>query len=784
MEVFLYVELKDEFITNIMKYILKLSIIYIALCAFFASCNKTEYYQLQVISNGGGSVFCENGCISEHAAGTRILVEAQPDEEYRFIGWYINETDTCVSEELVYTFEIVDDTYLEAKFEEDVYEVYIYATDGGHFLCEDVVFDCFVNSVPNGSIMSLTAIPDEEFVFMGWYQLEKHNENMETKNSRISSKNLVSKDSVYVFTVQRDIDLIAGFSRAAVISLQETPGGRISFKESSEMSLEVPFGDTLTIVATPNEYCEFLGWYSNGLLISYDIDCTFAAEGNMDITAIFRRLPNVVDLGLSVSWADINIGAYSSNDFGTYYSYNEGCYAAESSWDGDWRLPNAAELHELQHKCSWEKTEMEGVNGYRVVGPNGNELFLPAAGYSHYGYSWVNQSCLYWSSTACGFYSDHAYHLYAEEDLVGVYRYVSNAYMPLRPVCGQAKAKTVMVEVGSEGTVDIKVNDEARIYGYIGEEVTLSAIPAEGYAFAGWRRRDSNMFESTEPDYTFTLEDDVELYAEFCEFVTLSVRSAGNGEVSIDNSLESILNLAPGTTVTVVAEPQMGYEFLGWYLNDKIVSSDLHYTFDLTEDVDLVGRFVEEGLLVDLGLPSGLKWAVCNVGASSPEETGGYYAWGETKEKSEYTWYTYSFAMKDSGYWRMLKYSGSSKVGPAGGWPGDDRTELEPEDDPAAVLMGESWRTPKYAEMQELKSECEWEKSTFNGVIGYTIIGPNGNSIFLPAVGYRSENSIFEFAEECYYWTSSVNGMGVNRAYSNIGRLDRYYGLPVRAVYK
>lgn len=734
--------------------------------------------------SGGGSVYYDNDGVPQFAEGTTITVEANPDEGCRFVGWYMFETESCVSEERTYTFEIFEDTYLEARFEEDASEVYVYATEGGYFLCEDTSFDTFATYVPNGSTLTVVAIPEEEFVFTGWYMLEKQHEHTGTKNYELSSKKLVSKDSVYTFTVQGYTELLAEFGRSAVISLQDSPGGRISFKESSEMSMEVAFGDTLTIVATPKEHCEFLGWYSYGFLMSCEAVYSFAAEGNMEITAVFRRLPNVVDLGLSVSWSDINLGAYSQEEFGNYYYYDEALNAAQLSWGGEWRLPNAAELYELQYKCSWERIEIEGVNGFRVVGPNGNELFLPAAGYNHYGYSWVNESCLYWSSTSCGIYDNHAYHLYAVEDLVGVYRYVSNAYMSLRPVCGQAKAKTVMVEISSEGSVEIKVNDDVRNYGYVGEEVSLSATPAEGYAFVGWHKPGSYIYESTEPNYTFTLYDDVELYAEFSELITLSVRSAGNGEVLIDNSLESILNLAPGTTVTVVAEPQMGYEFLGWYLNDKIVSSDLHYTFDLTEDVDLVGRFVEEGLLVDLGLPSGLKWAVCNVGASSPEETGGYYAWGETKEKSGYTWYTYSFAMKDSGYWRMLKYSGSSIVGPAGGWPGDDRTELESEDDPAAVHMGESWRTPQYAEMQELKSKCAWEKSTLNGVVGYTVIGPNGNSIFLPAAGYREESSVFDFEKECYYWTSSVNGMGVNRAYSNIGRLDRYYGLPVRAVYK
>ena len=134
---------------------------------------------------------------------------------------------------------------------------------------------------------------------------------------------------------------------------------------------------------------------------------------------------------------------------------------------------------------------------------------------------------------------------------------------------------------------------------------------------------------------------------------------------------------------------------------------------------------------VDLGLPSGLKWATCNVGAKSPEEFGHYFAWGETETKNEYTKEnssTYDISMSD--------ISGNAQY------------------DAATANWGGNWRIPTYDEFEELINNCQWVWLTKNGVKGYNIEGPNGNSIFLPAAGYRSGTS-FNDVKEGYYWTST-----------------------------
>ena len=131
------------------------------------------------------------------------------------------------------------------------------------------------------------------------------------------------------------------------------------------------------------------------------------------------------------------------------------------------------------------------------------------------------------------------------------------------------------------------------------------------------------------------------------------------------------------------------------------------------------------GEAIDLGLPSGIKWASYNVGATVPEEYGGYYAWGETEEKSNYEWSTYKYC--NGSYTSLTKYCTSSSYGTV-----DNKTILEPEDDVAHVKWGGSWRMSTLDEIKELDNNGTWTWSTLNGVNGYRVTGPNGNSIIPP----------------------------------------------------
>ncbi len=144
---------------------------------------------------------------------------------------------------------------------------------------------------------------------------------------------------------------------------------------------------------------------------------------------------------------------------------------------------------------------------------------------------------------------------------------------------------------------------------------------------------------------------------------------------------------------------------------------------------------------VDLGLPSGLKWATCNVGATTPEEYGDYFAWGEVEPKTTYNLDTYKY------------YDGSNFTK----YTGSDKTVLDPEDDAAYVNWGGAWRMPTKAEQDELRRKCKWVWTTQNGVKGYKVEGPNGNSIFLPAAGYMYEGSLYDAGSLGVYWSSSLD---------------------------
>ena len=206
-------------------------------------------------------------------------------------------------------------------------------------------------------------------------------------------------------------------------------------------------------------------------------------------------------------------------------------------------------------------------------------------------------------------------------------------------------------------------------------------------------------------------------------------------------------------TIGAMAQSQYFYEWKnGKYVQRSLAEVD-SITFSLPEVPE------NEYQYVDLGLPSGTLWADRNVGADSPEAYGDYFAWGETRSKDYYYLSTYKWCKGDYG--TMTKYCTNGSAGTV-----DNKTVLDLEDDAAYVNMGAEWRMPTYDELNELKSNCTWNWTTQNGVNGHRVTGPNGNSIFLPATGYRSESNLYNVGSYGYYWSSSLCGDWPSLAWS------------------
>lgn len=177
---------------------------------------------------------------------------------------------------------------------------------------------------------------------------------------------------------------------------------------------------------------------------------------------------------------------------------------------------------------------------------------------------------------------------------------------------------------------------------------------------------------------------------------------------------------------------------------------------------------------VDLGLPSGIKWAACNIGANNEYESGNFYSWGELNTKRLYS--------QENGLTMGVNL---------------DDISGKPQYDVATKLWGNSWRIPTIEVFRELIKYCTYRRETKNGRIGYLFTGKNGNTIFLPASNiapmYEYQLKEHKAPSKCYYWSSTPS----DRTYNNLayylfddgeklGILDSYKssGLTIRPVSK
>ena len=273
--------------------------------------------------------------------------------------------------------------------------------------------------------------------------------------------------------------------------------------------------------------------------------------------------------------------------------------------------------------------------------------------------------------------------------------------------------------------------------------------------------------------------------------VNLNDIQTANGDVNLNLVLSCV-----GTLKSETLSLSISYEGTGSITQNGVTKSG-----EIEDGVVNDVKFTKQGnsggggnsgnhAYVDLGLPSGTLWATCNVGANSPTDYGDYFAWGETTPQADnaYSWTSYKYA---NGNWdKLTKYCNYSSYGDNGFT--DTLTVLLPEDDAATANWGTGWRMPTKAELQELIDNCTVTWTTQNGVNGCLFTASNGNSLFLPAAGYRHDGELISAGSDGGYWSSSPRADDPDGAwylyflsgdyYMCSGYNRRLYGFTVRPV--
>ena len=505
-----------------------------------------------------------------------------------------------------------------------------------------------------------------------------------------------------------------------------------------------------------------------------------------------QPVPDYVDLGLpsGTLWATRNVGASKPEDYGDYFAWGEtvpketyswATYkwcegdkwsitkydpmsywkydeielapeddAATVNWGPSWRMPTSGQLQELCDNCSWQWTQRNGVNGKLVTGPNGNTLFLPAAGYrDKSSLTNIDKRGRYWSRTVD--YNDESLaFLLSFDSGRGAYCYTitpgRSGGFPVRPVRVQtADEKSLHIgqrslDLGEVHPGQTRTN-ELTIVNSTNEDVTLTVAVDEPFLLKQEEGAASSM----------TIEVPSNSIAPLTVMFTAGSTGDFNGNVTFQSPA-----LDAGQSVIPVHARALAEGF-------------------------------EEHPYVNLGLPSGTLWATCNIGAENPEDYGDYFAWGETVPKDYYGWSTYKWCRGGVNSSGFIKYCTDSL-----GYNGftDGKMELDLADDAATVNWGPQWRMPSEVQLQELYDNCSVAWTQRNGVDGVQLTGPNGYKLFLPAAGQRIGVGRQYSGLSGILWSRTLHGEGTNNAvnlsfYSDDLYLyidKRCYGFTIRPV--
>ena len=498
---------------------------------------------------------------------------------------------------------------------------------------------------------------------------------------------------------------------------------------------------------------------SNSKDYSYSIRCV-KNEGNTASNSTGSHNGHeYVDLGLSVKWATVNIGAEAPDEEGNLYAWgeketksiydwinyehcegysdminkyftNEGIGVTDPddlttllpeddavtvNWGAGWRMPTSVEVEELINNCTIEGSTISG---------NGNSITMNSVSY------WTSSLYLDNQNKAYIFDNSNGGALSNDER--------SSGY----PVRGVYDATLALPTVITDSLSNLGATS-VYLYGTVIEEEGVPTATDFGFKYG---TDSQSLTETIQGDpgtvgFTATLTELQPGTTYFCRAYATNENGTGYGEIK---------------TFTTPSGEYGGHAY------------------------------------IDLGLSSGTLWATCNVGADRPEGYGNYYAWGETTPKDEYTWSTYQHAngTTDDDP-KLTKYCNDAGYGD-GGFV-DNLTTLELEDDAASVNWGTGWRMPTREEIKELVDSCIWAWEEPNGIAGYRVTSRNGNSIFLPASGLHYADAFISEGSSANYWSNTLEQGALPIEVSNIAMFTnsynvsgvyRYLGYSVRAIFQ
>ena len=474
-------------------------------------------------------------------------------------------------------------------------------------------------------------------------------------------------------------------------------------------------GTDCTISATANDGYTFIGWSEEGEMVSVQATYSFKVSGNRNLVACFYNYVSgacqYVDMGLPSGrqWATCNVGAEAPEGYGNYYAWGE--TQPKSTYNWSTYLYCNGSSNTLTKYCNTDNLT--------------TLLAEDDAATANWGAEWRMPTQEEWQEL----YTNTTYTNATLNGVRGKLVTASNGNSIFLPTAGYLG-----------GSYYEDPNGQGRYW-----SSSLSDFPSGARAFRFyWSYYD--MY--SEGRYCGQSVRAVHAPAQNTPYaINATANPVEGGEVRGVGIYQN------GNICTLAAVANYGYIFVNWTENGEVVSTDDIYSFTVTGERNLVANFTtNDHGYVDLGLPSGTLWANCNIGATTPEGYGDYFAWGETQPKDTYTWNTYQYC--NGSYSMLTKYCNNFYYGYNGFT--DNLTTLLPEDDAATANWGIDWRMPTKEEWEELYNNTTVTWTTQNGVNGRLFTASNGNSLFLPAAGYRDDPSLYSAGSYGYYWSSSL----------------------------